>query len=173
MYRIAFISSLSFAFAALCLGGAVYSAPHAALAGQLDASIKQATGNLLAELHDYGMHGLREGLSQRDASGPDTLGYALFDPSGRRIAGRMNTARATPGWHRIMFLDPKEGADPARALLTGLPPGYQLIVAADLEPLEEIDHTVLMMFGVACVALVGIGALGTLRWSRLPVQVCG
>ncbi|WP_067737634.1 sensor histidine kinase [Novosphingobium naphthalenivorans] len=161
-YRIAFISSLAFALAALCLGGAVYYAAHAALARQLDASIEQATGNLLAELHDDGMDGLREALSQRDASGPDTLGYALFDLSGRRIAGRMNTARAAPGWHRIMFLDPKEGADPARALVTGLPSGYQLIVAADLEPLEEIDHTVLMMFGVACVALAGLGALGTL-----------
>ena len=161
-YRIAFISSLAFALATLCLGAAVYYAAHAALARQLDASIEQATDSLLTEFHDDGMRGLREALSQRAAREPDTLGYALFDPSGRKVAGQMDTPRATAGWRRITFMDPKEGVDPARALVTDLPSGYQLIVAADLEPLEEIDHTILIIFGIACVALAGIGALGTL-----------
>ncbi|WP_338468179.1 ATP-binding protein [Novosphingobium sp. ZN18A2] len=160
-YRIAFISSLAFALATVCLGAAVYLAAHEAFSRQLDASIEQATGALLTEMHDDGIGGLREAVAQRDATGPDALGYALFDPAGRRVAGQMNTQPTPPGWHRITFIDPKEGADPARALVTDLSDGYRLVVAADLEPLEEIDRTILTIFGVACVALVGIGALGT------------
>lgn len=160
-YRIAFISSLAFALATVLLGAAVYYAAHAALARQMDASIEQSTGGLLTELHDDGLAGLREAVSQRESRGPDTLGYALFDRTGRRIAGQMETAFPDTGWQRIVFLDPKEGPDPARALVTALPGGYRLVVASDLEPLEDIDHTILVIFGVACGALVGIGLLGT------------
>ena len=161
-YRIALVSSLAFAVATLALGASVYYAAHVALARQMDASIEQARDGLLTELHDDGISGLREALAQREARGPDTLGYAMFDPAGRRIAGQMNTTRPKPGWQRIVFIDPKEGPDPARALATALPGGYRLVVAADLEPLEQIDDMILTMFGIACVALVGIGLLGTL-----------
>ncbi|MBN8829367.1 MAG: HAMP domain-containing histidine kinase [Sphingomonadales bacterium] len=161
-YRIAFVSSLAFALATLLLGAAVYYAAHAALARQMDASIEQATGGLLTELHDDGVDGIREAVGQRESRGPDTLGYALFDPAGRKIAGQMNTSRPDTGWHRIIFIDPKEGPDPARALVTALPDGSRLVVAADLEPLEEIDRTILAMFGIASLALAGIGLFATI-----------
>ena len=161
-YRIAFVSSLAFALATLLLGAAVYYAAHAALARQMDAGIEQATNNLMTELHDDGFGGIRDALREREMHGPDALGYALFDPAGRRVAGRMNTMRPELGWHRIVFVDPKEGPDPARALVTALPEGYRLVVASDLEPLEEIDQTILAIFGIACAALVGIGLLSTL-----------
>lgn len=161
-YRIAFVSSLAFALATLLLGAAVYYAAHAALARQMDAGIEQATNNLMTELHDDGFGGIRDALTEREMHGPDALGYALFDPAGRRVAGRMNTVRPELGWHRIVFVDPNEGPDPARALVTALPEGYRLVVASDLEPLEEIDQTILAIFGIACAALVGIGLLSTL-----------
>ncbi|CDO38330.1 HAMP domain-containing sensor histidine kinase [Novosphingobium sp. KN65.2] len=161
-YRVAFVTSLAFAMATLCLGSAVYYAAHTALARQLDASIEQARNSLLVELRDDGIDGLREAITQRNSRGPENMGYALFDTAGNRIAGQMDTRRALPGWQRITFLDPVEGVDPARALVTELADGHQLIVAADLEPLEQIDHRILMIFGVACLALAGLGALGTL-----------
>lgn len=161
-YRIALVSSLAFALATLALGAGVYYAAHAALARQMDASIEQARDGLLSELRDDGVSGVREALAQREAQGPDALGYALFDPAGRRVAGKMNAGPSPPGWQRITFIDPKEGPDPARALVTALPGGYRLIVAADLEPLEGIDDTILTMFGIAAIGLVAIGSLATL-----------
>lgn len=161
-YRIAFVSSIAFALATLLLGAAVYYAAHTALERQMDAGIEQASSALESEFREDGIDGIREAMAQRASRTPVSLGYALFDPSGRRIAGGMDLPRPDTGWRRIRFLDPREGPDPARALVTALPDGYRLVVAADLAPLEAIDRTILAIFGVAFVALIGIGLLGTL-----------
>lgn len=161
-YRIALISALAFALATMLLGAAVYYAAHEAFVAQMDAGIAQASDGLLAEWRDDGVAGVREAVRQREAAGPDALGYAIFDPAGRRIGGQLDTAMPSPGWQRIVFRDPDEGADPARAKVTILPGGYRLVVAADLEPLERIDETILTQFGIAFLALLIIGIVGGL-----------
>lgn len=161
-YRIAFLSALAFALATAMLGFAVYYAAHAAFVRQMDSGIAQATDGLLAEVRDDGFKGLREAIAQREAGGPDALAYALFTPDGRRVAGQLDTTMPPVGWHRIVFHDPVEGSDPARAQVTALPLGHRLVVAADLEPLERIDQMILGQFAAALVALVVIGAAGGL-----------
>lgn len=167
-YRIAFLSALAFALATAMLGFAVYYAMHSAFVRQMDSGIAQATDGLLTEARDDGFAGLREAIAQREAGSPDALAYALFTPDGHRIAGQMDTAMPAIGWHRITFHDPVEGADPARAKVTALPRGYRLVVAADLEPLERIDQTILSQFLAALGALVGMGiAAGLILGSYL------
>jgi signal transduction histidine kinase len=160
-YRLAFAISLVFALATLLLGAAILYAAHAALARQMDDSIELASNVLITEYHDEGLRGLAEAIGQRGGR-PDALGYALFDAAGRRVGGTLNTGMPAPGWRNISFLDPVEGPDPARALVTRLAGGYRLVIAADLEPLEQIDRTILTLFGAAFAILLLIGLVGAL-----------
>lgn len=164
--RIALVAFLAYAAAMLLLGSAVYWATHAAFARQIDSSIEQATTALLAEYRDDGVRGLSEALTAQRGPGPIALGTALFDPNGHRIAGNLNTSAPAPGWQRIVFLDPLEGPDPARAQTTALAGDYRLVVAADLESLESIDATILGLFAGALIVILLVGLTGALLLSR-------
>jgi len=161
-YRMAFAVSLAFALATSLLGAAVFYAAHAAFAQEMDASIELAAKGLMAEYRDDGIDGLSEAILQREGGSPDALGYALFDPAGKRVGGNLNTGMPALGWHTINFIDPVEGPDPARAMVTPLSGGYRLVVAADLEPLDQIDRTILTLFAAAFAALLFIGLVGAL-----------
>lgn len=160
--RIAWVALLAYAAAMLVLGVAVFFATHAAFSRQMDASIEQTTNALQGEYRDDGIRGVAEAINQLHGPGPISLGTALFAPDGRRIAGNLNTSMPAPGWQRIVFVDPLEGPDPARAQVTPLAGGYRLVVAADLESLEAIDRTILVMFGAAFAALLLLGIVGVL-----------
>lgn len=164
--RIALVGFLTYAAAMLLLGLAVYWATHVAFARQIDSNIEQAATALLAEYRDDGVRGLAEAVAGQQGPGPIALGTALFAPDGRRIAGNLDTRPPALGWHRIMFLDPVEGLDPARAQTTGLPGGYRLVVAADLEALESIDNIILGLFAAALIVILLVGLAGALLLSR-------
>lgn len=164
--RIALNSFLAYAAAMLLLGIAVFAATHAAFARQLDSSIEQATYSLLSEYRDDGIRGLREAIAQQHGPGPITLGTALYSPDGRRIVGNIDAAVPKPGWQHIVFVDPLEGPDPARAKISPLPGGYRLVVAADLEALEAIDQTIMTMFALALAALLALGLGGAILLAR-------
>lgn len=157
--RIALVAFLAYAAAMLALGISVFYATHAAFSRQIDTSIEQTTRALLVEYRDDGVRGISEAIAQQRGPGPISLGTALYDPTGQRIAGNLLTPMPAPGWQRIVFSDPEEGPDPARAKVTALSGGYRLAVAADLELLEAIDRTILSMFGIAMgfLLLLGIG----------------
>lgn len=157
--RIALVAFLAYAAAMLALGISVFYATHAAFSRQIDTSIEQTTRALLVEYRDDGVRGISEAIAQQRGPGPISLGTALYDPTGQRIAGNLLTPMPAPGWQRIVFSDPEEGPDPARAKVTALSGGYRLAVAADLESLEAIDRTILSMFGIAMgfLLLLGIG----------------
>lgn len=164
--RIALIGFVAYAAAMLLLGIAVFAATHAAFVRQLDTSIEQATKSLLSEYRDDGIRGLGEAIAQQHGPGPIALGSVLFSPDGRRIAGNIDTAMPKPGWQHIVFADPLEGPDPARAKVSPLPGGYRLVVAADLESLEAIDRTIMGMFALAFAALLALGLGGAMLLAR-------
>lgn len=159
-YRIAFVSWIAFAIATLLVGGAVLYATHAAFARQMDANLQQASVSIAAELHDDGIAGIVEAIRNREAARSDAFGYALYAPTGQRIAGSLNAAAPALGWRDIIFRDPVEGPDAARARTIALPNGYRLTVAADKEPLEHIDETILAIFGAALAGLLALGLAG-------------
>ena len=147
-YRIAFTYSAAFALVVATLGGVVYLAADRSFRLQQDAAITEESASLLRDYRNEGLGDLRERIDAREASHPtNAFGYVLLDGRGRRIAGSMQTRLVSPGWHDIVFQDPEEGPDPARALSTRLPGGPTLVVAADTEALEQIDHTILVLFG--------------------------
>ena len=118
------------------------------------------TQRVVDDLIRDGVTGVIEALRERQASGSDAVGFALFDARGRRIGGSLVVAMPAPGWRTIDFIDPVEGRDPARSLTTVLGSGYRLVVAEDLSPLEEIDETILTMFGLTFAALMVLGIGG-------------
>lgn len=162
-YRIAILSSATFALATFALGLIVYFSAHAAFIQQLDDRITADATSLAAVYRSEGDGDLIEAIDLRETGDPtNDLGYALFSPEGRRIAGTLVTALPPAGLHDIVFIDPKEGPDPARAMTTVLPNGSRLVVAADREPLERIDRTVITLFGAAFLVVLVIGAVGAL-----------
>ena len=155
-YRIAFAASLAFALAMLVIGALSYLAVGKAFSAQLDQTIEEGMGAVLDEGFE-GLPNLAEAIAQREQMTGNKLGYAVFDPTGRRVAGGLVTPKPQPGWSRIVFQDPGEGADPARAKTRVLPNGYSLTVAADLEPVESISRKLLEVFALGFLAALAIG----------------
>ncbi len=163
-YRIAFTYACAFIGAVLMLGVAVYFAADAEFRQQRDQAISAEVADLLRE---GGGPELRSELAER--RGTRATGgfmYALFDPGGSRVAGTLDTAMPAPGFSMIMFNDPKEGPDVARADTRVLADGTRLVVAVDSESVEAIDATILTLFGAVFVAMLAIGLVGALLLGR-------
>ncbi len=163
-YRIAFTYACAFIGAVLLLGVAVYFAADAEFRQQRDQAISAEVADLLRE---GGGPELRSELAER--RGTRATGgfmYALFDPGGSRVAGTLDTAMPAPGFSMIMFNDPKEGPDVARADTRVLADGTRLVVAVDSESVEAIDATILTLFGAVFVAMLAIGLVGALLLGR-------
>ncbi len=168
-YRIAFTYALAFAAAILLLGVAVYFAADAEFRRQRDDQIS-------AELADVARQPGRIGRAIAERERGRTTGsfaYALFDPAGRRIAGHLDTPRPPVGFGMIVFQDPEEGPDSARARAVDLRGGDRLVVAVDTETIEAIDATILTLFGIAFAAVLVIGFVGALLLGRYLRQRLG
>ena len=162
-YRIAFVYSAAFALAIVLLGAAVFLVADAEFRQQRDQGIAEESAELARTLRTEGWQELVEAITTREAGGAGrTYGYAVFGRDGRRLAGSLDTPRPAPGWRDIVFRDPHEGPDPARALAKPLPGDRLLVVAVDSEPLERIDGTILILFGVAFAVILLLGFGGAL-----------
>lgn len=158
--RIALVSLIAYSSAMLALGIAVFVATHAAVSRQIDARIEQDARELLSEYRDDGIRGVAEAVAQQQRQDPISLGSALYDPLGHRIAGSLNALTPRAGWQRMTFINLVEGPDRVRAKVTALRGGYRLVVAADLKSLETIDDTILTMFAAAFAVLLLLGVGG-------------
>src|SRR5258707_680233 len=129
-YRIAFTYSLALALAIIALGCVVYIAADASFRSQQDTTIADESAGLVRDFTDEGIGELRTEIAAREAgNAPNAFGYALFDAHGRHVAGKLDTPRPPAGWHDIVFIDPNEGPDPARAYACDLSGGLRLVVA--------------------------------------------
>ena len=159
-YRIAILYSSAFAVAILLLGVTVYFAADAEFRGQREAALSE-------ELSELAMIPNRADLlheiARRETSGPiSPFGYAVFDARGQRIGGALVTPMPAPGTRSIVFKDPREGDDDAIARTAVLRNGDRLVVAVDSEAIEQIDATILELFGSAFIVVVAIGVIGAL-----------
>ena len=162
-YRIAFTYSAAFALAVVLLGVAMYLVADADFRRQQDRLLKQEAANLAQEYDEGGLHDIGRAIAAREGgSSINPFGYALFDRSGRRIAGSLEMHRPTLGLGTIVFQDPTEGVDTARAEARDLRGGYRLVVARDTEMMEGIDRTIVLLFAVAFALVVVFGAVGAL-----------
>ncbi|WP_293881234.1 HAMP domain-containing sensor histidine kinase [Sphingomonas sp.] len=162
-YRIAFTYSCAFALAILVLGITVYYAADAQFRYQQDVGIAESSTLLMREYREGGIADLREAITKREGRDADSsYHYALFDPAGVRTGGALDTARSEPG-RRDLIVRSADGTNrPARALVTQLPGGYRVVVAADLAALERIDRIILELFTAAFLIVVIMGIVGAL-----------
>lgn len=173
-YRIAFTYSVAFALATLVLGVVVYFVANAAFKSQLDARIETESNELVADYRAEGPGELRTTIATREGGNvKNRLGYAIFDTRGNRLAGALQTPRPAIGWHRISFVDPREGAEQARALAVDLSDGTRLVVAADTSALEQIGWTILVLFAAAFFAITTLSILGALALGGYLRQKIG
>jgi signal transduction histidine kinase len=162
-YRIAFAYSAAIAIGIALLGTIIYWAMHIAFTRQLDAMIDDEAQSLILEYRTDGPRELATAIALRERLGQGArLYYAVFEPDGRRVLGSLNTPMPQVGIHDIGFIDPAEGPDEARALIIDLPDHRRLVVAADREWTEQIDHTVFVTFAIGFVAVIGLGIAGAL-----------
>jgi signal transduction histidine kinase len=162
-YRIAFTFAAAVAAAILLLGVAVYFAADAEFRNQRD----QAISDEIADLSQEGSSHLPHEIAEREAGkATASFGYALFDRAGSRIAGELDTPRPPAGFSMIVFRDPVEGPDVARAKAVDLSGGRRLVVAVDSEVVERIDATILTLFGIAFCVLLVVSVIGALLLGR-------
>lgn len=160
-YRIAFTYSAACALAILLLGTAVYFAADTKFRLQQDSGLAEESEGLVREFREGGEPDLAQAIAKRER-GVSVYGYALFDRAGRRVAGLLETPRPGAGAVDIVFTDPKEGPDYGRALASDLPGGYRLVVARDVEGVEAIDRTILILFGGGFLLILILGVGGAL-----------
>jgi signal transduction histidine kinase len=162
-YRIAFIYSAAFALAILLLGLILFWTMHLDFTRQLDATLEEEASTLTVEYRNDGRGELADAITQREASTlRERLLYAVYSRDGRRVMGSLRTGVPRLGLHDITFIDPREGPDAARGLAVDLGDGTRLLVAADRERIEQIDRTVISVFGAAFLLVVLLGAVGAL-----------
>ncbi|MES2022976.1 MAG: HAMP domain-containing sensor histidine kinase [Pseudomonadota bacterium] len=162
-YRIAFTYSAAFTLAILLLGVAIYIAADAQFRRQQDAALVDEASALAHEYNEGDLPEIRHAIARREGSNTiNAYGYALFDRTGHRVGGGLNTRKPPVGLQDIMFVDPVEGADHARAYATDLTRGLRLVVARDSESLEGIDQTIVLIFGGAFVLVIGLSVFGAL-----------
>ena len=166
-YRIAFAYSSAFALAIAVLGTAVYFAADAAFRHQQDAGIAEESAALVREFREGGLPDLDEAIAKREMrKAISAFGYAVFDRHGRRVAGALDAVRPPPGLVDVVFTDPVEGKDNARALATDLGDGVRLVVAKDADAILQVDETILVLFGIAFAVLLAMGVGGALLLGR-------
>jgi hypothetical protein len=160
-YRIAFINFAAYTAGLAALGIVVFSAMHIAFSRQLDSTIKESARILQNEYASGGEQELAQEIAVRERSrSPTRMMYAVFTPDGRRIHGSLAIKRPPLGYHQIMFYDPKEGPDKARAVTIDLSPRERLVVAVDSDWLEKIEGAMFIIFGAAFAGSVVVGFAG-------------
>jgi signal transduction histidine kinase len=162
-YRIAFINFGSYAAGLALLGVIIFAVMHIAFTRQLDSMVSDEAQTLRDEYVRGGDGELAEAIAVRESSSsPTRMLYAVFAANGERIHGELRARRPLPGLHPILFNDPVEGADTARAMVIDLSPSERLAVAADSDWVETIERIIIVIFTVAFAASVVAGFGGAM-----------
>jgi signal transduction histidine kinase len=166
-YRIAFANFFTFAVGLALLGLVVFAAMHVAFVRQLDATVSDEAQTLVDEYRSGGRVELKEAIAVRESSrSPTRMLYAVFAPDGRHVAGSLQTGRPILGVHDITFVDPDGRPDSGRGIAIDLSPGERLLVAADGEWVERIDHTVISVFVAAFLTACLLAFAGALLFGK-------
>jgi signal transduction histidine kinase len=162
-YRIAFAYFGAYALGLALLGAVIFGVMHVTLTRQLDSMVADEARTLAAEFRSGTDRELGEAIAEREASGSSTrMLYAVYGPDGRRILGSFQAQRPVAGLQNIVFIDPREGRDTARAMAVDLSPTERLVVAADSDWVERVEQIELLVFGIAFLGACLLGFAGAL-----------
>ncbi|HET7577627.1 MAG TPA: HAMP domain-containing sensor histidine kinase [Sphingomicrobium sp.] len=157
-YRIAFVNFGAYATGLAVLGVVVFAAMHVAFSRQLNSMVRENARILQNEYTSGGERELAEAIAVREKSRlPTRMLYGVFTPDGRRIYGSLAIERPPLGNRSIVFEDPKEGPDAARAMTIDLAPDRRLVVAVDSDWLEKVERLMIAIFTIAFLGSVFVG----------------
>ncbi len=150
---------LGISLATLAIGFIAYEVSHEALERQLDHRISTETAALLHESSER-PEAVASAIARRELGrNTSSLEYNLLDPEGRSIAGSFDAQIPTsPGYTELLPYKQDGGTGIAQALITDLPGGYRLTVAADRSAIDDMDRTLLKLFASTFGAMLAIGA---------------
>lgn len=164
--------SLMFAIATLVIGLLAYALMHEAMEVQLNHRVATETRALMDQAAGGGTTALATLIEQRDAGhSTASLGYILVDPAGRRVAGALDARiPLEQGYFELLPYGRNGGI--AQALITRLPDGSRLLVAADRTVIDEMDEALLQLFSLAfatmlLLAIAGAWTVGAVTRRRL------
>jgi signal transduction histidine kinase len=165
-FRLAALYVLMFVSSVGPLGIVVFWTTRAAIEAQVADRIQSETRYLRGVWETEGLGALRALVQQRD-SGISALDYALRDPRGVRLAGKLSPMLGNVGWNHLRIPNADErGAEPELLLVTMLPDGSRLSVGDDLGRVTQAGRVIGRVFALAIIAIVMLGIAGGVLISR-------
>lgn len=171
--RLAIQFGLAFAAAMMLVGLIGFSMADAWVANRIDSSLKFHTAKYLtpgqgqpvdtltirARIEDWQR---RKVLSERT--------YLLFDPEGRRLAGRLEISPPPPGLSDLRFYGGGRSMQTGRAIATRLPDGSLFVIVQHSEAASSL-HALLpaVVLAISLVALL-MGVVATILFERATAQ---
>jgi signal transduction histidine kinase len=162
-YRIAFAYAASFALGIALLGTVIFYAIHVSFVRELDAALTEEVSSLKEEYSTGGNAELAEAIAKREAVDTrDLSAFGVFSTSGARLFGNLGPNVPGLGFQDIALRDREGRPDTGRSLGVALGQGERLVVETDLDPVEQIDKTVITIFVVGFAGVVVLGFIGAL-----------
>jgi hypothetical protein len=165
------IVGMVFPLMTLAVGVIAFEATHEALEKQLDHRIATEIAALINE-GDGGPKGVAAAIRRREAAqSTASLDFALVDPDGRRLAGRLDADVPTqPGY--VEQLPYRTNGEPriAQSLTTLFAGGHRLLVAADRAPIDAMDRALLRLIVGAFGLILVLGTAAAWTVGKLTRQ---
>lgn len=168
-FRFALLHTLVFILSVSAIAWVAEVTVTSALERQARDRVETEAGSLMAEYQRHGLTGLRSTIEERSSAAKRRLQYAIVDAQGQVIAGDRYLAEfatlSTTAAQMVPRYNGENATDNILVASRSLERGLRLVIADNLESVEDVEDVVLNGFLVAlALALVlglGAGALFT------------
>lgn len=164
------VFGLLFALGSVAIGAALYLFADWALNRAEDLKIAREHGVLFAPVQGHAPSTadiaarIRALSARREIS---SIGYRLLDAQGRLVAGKVEVRLPDANEHRILFRQPGDEWEVARARSYPLPDGARLTIVAESESAEDMGKVLLPLSGAALALAVLAGIVASVLLGRL------
>lgn len=157
-YRISFAYAAAFALGVALLGAVVFYAIHISFVRELDTALAEEVSALREEYRSGGKIELDEAIAKRQAvDSGDLRAFGVFSSAGQLLYGNFPGKMPAAGLSDIDLKDRAGRPDIGRAFVVNLAGGERLLVATDLEPVEQVDRKILTIFAAGFAGVIALG----------------
>lgn len=160
-FRFALLHTLVFVIAVCLIGWAAEVTITSALEQQARDRVEMEAASLTTEYQQHGLTGLRSTIERRSSGAKRRLQYAILDAQKHAIAGDGYLAdfagAASAGAQLVSRSTGENATDNILVATRPLSQGMQLVVADNLESIEDVSDVVLNAFLVALALAIVIG----------------
>lgn len=168
-FRFALLHTLVFVLSVSVIAWVAEVTVTSALERQARDRVETEAASLVAEYRRHGLAGLRSTIEERSSAAKRRLQYAIIDAQGQAIAGDRYLAEFARTSGSAAQLVPRSNGENATDHILvasrSLDDGLRLVIADNLESVEDVEDVVLNGFlvalGLALLLGLGAGALFT------------